>query len=217
MIRTLCLAAVVASVSLPVAVSRDAEARVIMMPSVQRSCPGSPTWQATLTCLQRFGTPKLVRSQGDVRLVELRARENDFRMSGLYLYVQAEKRWHVGGMYLDDKPSVIGFSTPTYGHQKLYRIDVVYSANEEVAIDEVSTRNAFVRRKTAVFCSGDSSGCSQIITACDVFVGGKLHSTFRGTLAYEGGGKMKVAGDRSHAGDQCAQEEDAFIPVPTLD
>jgi hypothetical protein len=218
MLRTMCFAVVVMLLARPLAGSRDADARMmIVRPNVARSCPGSATWQATQRCLERFGAAKLLRSQGNLRLVQLKAREPDFRTSGLYLYVQTKQQWHLGGIYQDARPSIIGISTPTYEHRKLVRIDVVYAANEELLIDEVTLRNAFVRRKTAVFCSGDSSSCTQILTACDVFVGGKLHATFRGTLAYEGGGKMTVDGERSRAGDQCAQPEEAFIPVPTLE
>jgi hypothetical protein len=215
--RTLCIASIATlwvSLSLPLAGSRDADARVVMMPSIPRSCPGSSTWQATLACIERFGTAKILRSQGAVRLVQLRARENDFRTSGLYLYVQEKKRWHIGGTIFDPKPKVIGFSTPSYDHRKLFRIDLVYAANEEILVDEVTSRNAFVRRKTSMFCSGESSSCSDIVTACDVFVGGRLLATFRGALAYEGGGVMSVTGDRSRAGEQCTQPEQTFIPVP---
>lgn len=213
MIRILCSAAVLVSLSL----SRDADARVVMRrPSVADSCPGSPTWSATQKCIERFGTTTLLRSQGDVRLVQLRAREGDFNISGVYLYVQSGKRWHIGGAYVDRKPMVIGFSTPTYDGRRAFRIDVVYAANEHVMVDEVSARNAFVRHKTAVFCSGQSSGCTQILTACDVFVAGKSYATFRATLAYEGGGLMTVAGDRSRAGDHCQQLEETHIPVPEL-
>jgi hypothetical protein len=220
MLRTLWFAAIATlglSVSLPVAGSRQAEARMIIMPSVPRSCPGTPTWQATLTCLERFGTTKIVRSQGNVRLVQLREGDARMRTEGLYLYVQAKKRWHLGGMYLEAKPSVIGLSTPTYEHRKLFRIDVVYAANEEVLIDELTIRNAFVRRKTAVFCSGESSMCTRILMACDVFVGGRLQSTFRGTLEYQNAGLMNVTGDRSHADEQCSQPEDTLLPLPNLD
>ena len=73
-----------------------------------------------------------------------------------------------------------------------------------------------MRRKTALFCSGQSSGCTQILTACDVFVAGKLYATFRGTLAYQGAGLMKVTGDRSRAGDYCQQLEETYIPVPEI-
>jgi hypothetical protein len=146
MLRTLCFALVVVTLSLPLVESREAEARMIMMPSVPRSCPGSSTWQATLDCVARFGTARILRTQGDARLVQLRAHEGDFRTSGLYLYVHAKKRWRVGGMYLAAKASVLGFSTPTYDHQKLFRIDLVYAANDEIVVDEVTSRNAFVRR-----------------------------------------------------------------------
>lgn len=217
MSRILCCAATFVALSMPTVGLRAADARMIMpRPSVARSCPGSPTWTATQKCIERFGTTKLLRSVGDVRLVQLTAHEGDFGTSGVYLYVQSSKRWHIGGSYADAKPTVIGFSTPTYDRRRAYRIDVAYAANEHVMVDEVSARNAFVRRKTAVFCSGQSPVCMQILTACDVFVAGKLHETFRGTLAYQGAGLMKVGGDRSRAGEYCQQPEVAYIPVPQI-
>jgi hypothetical protein len=217
MLRTLCVAAIVIAMSLPLVEVREAEARVVMRPSVTSSCPGASTWQATQECLERFGTAKIIRTQGDARLVQLRSREGLFGTSGLYLYVKEKKSWRVGGMYLDVRPSVIGFSTPTFDHRKLFRIDIVYSSNDDIVVDEVTSRNAFVRRKSSLFCSGESPSCTMIMTACDVFVSGRLYSTFRGTLAYQGGGRMLVTGDRISAGDQCSQPEEAFVPVPSIE
>lgn len=216
MMRLSCIA-VVALLSLHRA-SGEADARVmIRRPSVAQSCPGSPTWEATQKCIQRFGTTKIVRSKGNLRLVQLQAREDDFDTSGVYLYIQSNKRWHIGGANFDIKSTIVGLSTPTFDHRTSFRIDLESAANEGVMVDEVSARNAFVRRKTALFCSGESASCTQILTACDVYVAGKLHATFRGTLAYEGGGLMRVTGDRSRGGDVCQQAEEAFIPVPSID
>jgi hypothetical protein len=216
MTRFACLVA--ALLSLHGFVPRDAAARVmIRRPSVAQSCPGASTWDATQKCIQRFGKTKILRSQGGVRLVQLQAREDGFDTSGVYLYVQSNKRWRVGGAYFDLKPVLVGFSTPTFDHRRSFRIDFEYAANEGVMVDEVSARNALVRRKTSLFCSGESAGCTEILTACDAFVAGKLHATFRGTLKYEGGGVLRVTGDRSRSGDVCQQAEENFISVPSID
>jgi len=218
MTRLACIVAALAALSSPGALSRDADARVmIRRPSVAQSCPGTPTWDATEKCIQRFGKTKILRSSGGMRLVQLNAREDDFDTSGVYLYVQSNKRWHVGGAYFDLKPVVVGLSTPTFDRRRSFRIDFEYAANEGVMVDEVSARNAFVRRKTSLFCSGQSVGCTQILTACDVFVAGKLHATFRGTLKYESGGVMRVTGDRTRSGDVCQQAEENFVSVPSID
>jgi hypothetical protein len=216
MLRALYIASIAVLLSLP-AVARDAEARVVMMPSVQRSCPGAATWQATLTCLERFGTPKLLRSEGRARLVQLHGNEHQFRISGLYLYVQGKQGWRIGGMSLDERSSVSGLSTVRFGSHPIYRLDLVYAGTDDVLVDEVTVRKAFVRRKTALFCSGDSSGCTQIVTACDVFVSGKLFNTFRASLAYDRDALMNVIGDRTRAGEYCAQPEQTWLPMPSLD
>lgn len=205
-------------VSLAAVRLREADGRVVIRrPSVAQSCPGSPTWEATQKCIQRFGATKLLRSQGDVRLVRLQAREDDFNTSGLYLYVQSNKRWHIGGAYFDLDRTFVGLSTPTFDRRRVFRIDLESAATEGMMVDEVSARNAFVRRKSSLFCSGESAGCTDILTACDVFVAGRLHATFRGTLSYERGGMMRVTGDRTRAGDLCMQAEEAFIPVSSSD
>jgi hypothetical protein len=47
-----------------------------------------------------------------------------------------------------------------------------------------------------------------------VFVGGKLHETFRGTPRYTQNGILEVDGDFSRAGSECATEQQNLIELP---
>lgn len=189
----------------------SAEARrVILMPSVPRSCPGNTSWTTTATCLERFGTPKLVRSQPDLRLVQLHGRAGDDMTSGFYLYVLRDGAWRVGGMLQGRDYTFVAMTTPRIDGHVMYRFDVRHAVDEEVSLDGVSSRPAHVQQQLAVFCAGTNQFCTPVVTSCDVFVGGKSYWAFRGKLVHAER-ELRVVGDRSKAGGLCAQDETVLL------
>jgi hypothetical protein len=200
--------------ALLVLASPVAVARVIMQPSIAHSCGFQKTWDAVASCVKRFGTMKLERSRDDAKLFRVTPGEGQWGTEGIYLFAKSNQGWRLVGQFLDNDVRVVGFSTPTFSGKKVYRVDLLHAANQDVSVDEVSTRRGYVRRATSLYCGGVVSSCAQVVTSCDVFVGGKLLETFRGTPRYTQNGIVEVDGDFTRAGHECATEEQNLIELP---
>ncbi len=205
--------ALVAALSVSLA-STVAAGRVVMRPSIAQSCRAQKTWDRVASCVKRFGTIQMERSRDDAKLFRVKPSEGQWGTEGIYLYAKNRDGWQLVGQFLDYDVRIVGFSTPTFSGRRVYRVDLLHAGNEEIAFDGVSARRAYVRRATSLYCGGVVPSCAQVITSCDVFVGGRLHETFRGTPRYTKDGILKVEGDFSRSGSQCATDENNLIELP---
>lgn len=185
-----------------------ASARVVMTPTIPRSCPRGASWEQVEKCLAKFGKPKILRDLGAAKLVHLDG-GSGWRVPGFYVYVHDDKAWRFGGMYesTSDDFDLTGFQQVTLAKHVGYRFDVAESARNEVPVGEEQTRPGLLLFKTSVFCGSNQIQCAAIITACDVFVDGQSRETYRGKLSFEGD-IVKNVGDRRHASQSCVTTEE---------
>jgi len=188
----------------------SASARVIMTPTIPRSCPRGASWEQVEKCLARYGKPKVMRDLGSAKLVRL-TEAHGFRIPGFYVYA-LDKDWRFSGMYetTADDFDLSSFQQVKIGKNVGYRFDIAESARNEVPVSEEQTRPGLMLFKTAVFCGPNEINCAAIITACDVFVDGKSHETYRGKLSFKGDIVQNV-GDRRHATQSCATSEEVQL------
>lgn len=199
-------------------VATDAAARriVIMDPPIVTACPGGKAWDAVQTCLARQGKLTFERTLPGARLVRV-VQNNDGAPydAGLYLYVQKpDKSWKIGGMFEGTSYSVIDLKPLTIAGHQGYELDVGQILRTSVSVDGATASPAVLSTKRVLFCAGDSYGCPDATTQCDVMVRGKTLWTFRGTITFEPG-KAVVHGDRSYGGQVCVPTKDVFLGWPT--
>jgi hypothetical protein len=187
-----------------------ASARVVMTPTIPRSCPRGASWDQVEKCLARFGKAKVLRDVGSAKLVLLGdGGSSGWRVPGFYVYVRDDKAWRFGGMY---DTSADDFDLASFQQVKIanhigYRFDIAESARNEIPVSEEQTRLGLVLSKTSVFCGTNQIRCAAIITACDVFIDGQSRETYRGKLSFHGDIVQNV-GDRRHATQSCAVAEE---------
>jgi hypothetical protein len=175
----------------------------------EHTCRAAPSWDKLKTCLQRFGTVMVRGERKGARLVEVRDTRLDH--GGLYLYTQVESGpWRVGGSLRGIEYNAKGLDTYSLASAHGFRFDATASYRRAVSVGGTE-RPALHRRNLAVFCSGEAPECTEVLTSCDVYVGGRALWTFRGELTYGTNGVL-VAGDRSAAGTECAQSESEPVP-----
>lgn len=198
------------SLVLVVLLCGTASARVVMTPTIPRSCPRGATWEHVEKCLAKYGKPHVVRDVGAAKLVHLGASSTGWRIPGFYIYVK-DKEWRFGGMYEgSDEFDLEGFQQVTVGKHVVYRFDVAESTRIDVAVSEDQTRPGLLLFKTAVFCSSNQIHCAAIVTACDVFVDGQSRETFRGKPSFKDNIVQNV-GDRRHATQSCVTAEEVQL------
>jgi hypothetical protein len=205
-------AVVLLAAVLVVALAPAGDARVLLMPTIPSTCRGGPSWAKVAACLERFGKLTVLDSSADVKLVQLSGDgvERGYRTEGIYLYKARNKQWGLGGMREGEGYTRVALTRFKTGRFTGYRFDLRKTENRYVQL-HARNRPAHVRKTLAVFCSGQSSGCSEVLLACDVYVDGKTYWTFRGTPELTNGG-LFVRGDRSTAGFECAQDEESWLP-----
>jgi hypothetical protein len=180
-----------------------ASARVVMTPTIPRSCPRAARWDDVTKCLTRFGKPKVARDLRNAKLVVL-----SDGAPGVYLYVR-DGEWRIAGMYeISGEP--IAFQRVTINKHVGYRFDLGMSLDSDIAINEDESRPAVTQLKVSVFCSGASYRCTPVVTSCDVFVDGSSRETYRGKLRFVGD-VVKNVGDRKRVREQCATPEEQSL------
>jgi hypothetical protein len=192
--------------------ARPAAARIVIMePSVVYRCPNARSWELLEKCLQTLGRPTVLRSLPSVRLVTVASASDPKVSLGLFVYVQRKHEWRLGGLREGDFDTVLGFEAVTINRHQGYRLDVGTTVRTTVARADASGSPALLRRHEIAFCGGDSYGCTQVTTLCEVYVGGKILHLFRGTLAIEDQNQLRLDGDRAQAGAACQVAERAFL------
>jgi len=193
-----------------------ASARVVMTPTVSRSCPGGADWSAVTKCLARFGRPQIVDTLGRARLVKMPdVATGGFRVPGVYLYEQTGKRWSLTGTLVGPGYEATGLANVTYGTRTGYRFDARRDASGAVVIGEHAVP-ARTKQTHAVLCFSGGPWCSVALLSCDVFVGGKSYYSFRGSLVWRDK-RLHLDGDRSAAGPYCASQEEVYLPFDARD
>lgn len=188
-------------------VGGTASARVVMIPTIPRSCPLAASWDEATKCLARFGKPKVVGDLGTAKLVLL---SEGSRIPGLYIYVR-DGEWRIAGMYeMGGEIDLASFKRVTINKHAGYRFDLGMSVGNEIAIDEDQTRHAVTQLKVSVFCAGASYRCTPIVTSCDVFVDGRSRETYRGKLSFVGD-VVKNVGDRKRVRGSCSTPEEQSL------
>lgn len=186
-----------------------ASARVVMTPTIPRSCPRGASWEQVEKCLARFGKANVLRDLGRAKLVHLgNGASSGWRVPGFYVYVRDAKGWQFGGMYetTGDDFDLASFQQVKIANHVGYRFDVAESSRNEVPVSEEQTRPGLLLFKTSVFCGKNELRCAAIITACDVFVDGTSRETYRGKLTIKGD-VVENIGDRRHATQSCVTAE----------
>ncbi len=187
--------------------------RVILRPSLVSECQRAASWDAMQVCVRRFGVMTMLRSSADMRLVRVTTDGDDLGVSGQYLFVRHGRRWQLGAS-IRGEYEVKSITRPTFDGQQVIRIDIAHALRHEIVIADGVSHPAWYSARMSVFCDGTSAACEQVVTSCDLIVRGKTFNRFRGTLAYEQAGSMRVVGDRTLAGTNCEQPERVFIPLP---
>lgn len=183
-----------------------AEARVIQLPAVVNSCRTNRSFPAAVACMKKVGKPVLVKTFGGARVYRM----DDARG---YLFVTQRDKVVIGGMFygLDGGARVTDVRRVTFAKHAGYRIDMTSARDEAILLDGVSTP-AVIRTTSQAYCSGVGYRCSEVTLACDAIVRGRTLFTFRGTPSYDAKNlTLKILGDRSHAGEVCAQEAEVYL------
>ncbi|MBL9013945.1 MAG: hypothetical protein JNL83_07205 [Myxococcales bacterium] len=196
----------------------DAAARriVIMDPPIVSACPGGKSWDVVKACLARQGKLTIERTLPAAKLVRL-VQDNDGKPfdAGVYLYVQrADKTWNVGGMFAGTSYTIMDLKPLTIAGHRGYQLDIGQITRTHVSVDGATSVRAVLSTKRVLFCSGESYGCPDATTQCDVMIRGKTLWTFRGTIAFEPG-RAVIHGDRSFGGQVCVPMRDVFLGWPT--
>src|SRR3954471_16509298 len=122
--------------------------RVVMTPTIPRSCPGAESWEKVSACVSRFGKLRIERELPDAKLIAVGS-DHD-RAPGLYLYALKGKRWQIAGMLETDAT----FELEDFKRVKIvghpgFRFDIAFA--EPVTVDpertEDSTGRDFVQQK----------------------------------------------------------------------
>ncbi|HSD87758.1 MAG TPA: hypothetical protein VLB44_09605 [Kofleriaceae bacterium] len=189
------------------AVASVASARVVMSPTIPRTCPAGKTWEQVNKCLARFGKVTLERDLDGAKLVRVDG-EGGFRVPGLYLYAQRGAAWKLAGMFetSGDDVAIVGFQRLTLAKHTGYRLDIGLATAATSDVDSEIARPAILQEKIAVFCAGTSFRCSAVITSCDMLVEGRSRASFRGTVKFDRD-TVHVVGDRSRSAIFCETPE----------
>ncbi|MDB4954215.1 MAG: hypothetical protein JWO36_1784 [Myxococcales bacterium] len=170
-------------------------------PQAQDVCKTASSLELLTTCLARFGKPSVIWTAPHLELIELTHGGSD---AGALLYHQQGNQWAIAGMsyqsdgVLDVKPLTIGKHTG-------YRLEFERHRPTLIALDDGSSVPATLATRSSLFCHGDSSWCTEVITACDIRINGRTYRTFRGTVKLEAD-VVEIIGDRAHGGE-CVQPE----------
>jgi hypothetical protein len=186
-----------------VALGGVASARVIRIPPVASACSEERTWDDVAACAATFGTVKIQRTLPHARLIRITNANAGDR--GIYRFVESHKAWRLGGMY--EAPAlVLGLDTVSIGTRRVYRIEIGATDHADVALDDTTTAHAVTVRHEQMYCGGVGYRSSTVMTSCDVLIAGKTRWTFRGKVRWKDG-SLRIAGDRSRAGEECEQAE----------
>jgi hypothetical protein len=185
--------------------------RVIMRPSISSQCRNLPSWQRVQACVRRFGKFKVVHSTSDMKLISVTLPEDNFGVAGQYLFALHANRWRLNGT-VGSEYTIDNVATAHFEGHKLHRLDLSRADRREISLADGVTRPGWFTERLAMFCAPEAF-CESIVLSCDVVVRGKTLHRFRGTIVFDKNGEIRVLGDRTLAGDMCAQAEHVNFPM----
>jgi hypothetical protein len=216
MMRWLVCLAITASTLLFAASDAAARKLVVMDPPMVRACPRAKTFNLVMTCLAKHGTAKLVRDLRGAKLVRLEQASGRWVDATLILYVERRNEWQIGGLhrsYGANESQLLAFEPVTVGKRTGYRIELGSTSQFTYMVDGITPVPADLRTQRSLYCSGDNYRCADVMSLCDVTVGGRTWHTFRGTLSIAEN-MVVVKGDRSRAGPSCNASERVYLGWP---
>ena len=204
----------VALLALVVSATANARAKIVIMdPPIVRACPRAASWEGVDKCLRKHGTPTILRTIPNARLVQLQQKSGETSYDGgVYLYIQRGNEWKLAGLYSNrgGEYELLGFETLKVGAHVGYRVDVGQVFRTVVQPDGFTNLPAVFITHEAMLCGGDTWRCTEVVTACDVLVRGGALWSFRGNVQIADN-QIKITGDRTHVGPFCAVSETEFL------
>jgi hypothetical protein len=194
--------------------SATARAKIVIMdPPLVRACPRAATWEAVDKCLHKQGKPTILRSLPTARLVQLQQHQDttDYD-AGVFLYMQRGNEWRLAGLYeaRGGDYEVLAMDSLKVGNHVGFRIDIGQLYRTAVSPDGVTSVPALVATRQSMFCGGDTWRCTEVTTACDIYVRGGSMASFRGT-AHVADNNIRVDGDRKYMGQFCSIPDQEFL------
>lgn len=193
-----------------------AERLVIEEPGMYYACPKGKTWDEVAKCLKQHGRPAMLKELPGAKLLRLDQQENaKWVDGGIYLYTEAKGGWKVSGSFFGrgTEYELSDVKTLTIGRHTGYRIDVAQASDLYVQLDGLTTQRATRRAYLTLFCSPNTTYCTQAMKSCEVLVHGAAYWTFRGEMKLNGN-EIAIPGDRRSAGPFCSQAERVFLGWP---
>lgn len=184
---------------------------VIMEPTIAMRCPRAPTWEAMDKCVRNFGRPTTLKDQPDLKILAVASPSTPSYGLGIFLFLRKDKAWILGGMQEGDRLDLLSAAPITLNRHAGYRLEIGQTLRTSVMQDDGTATPGIVRYLRTLYCSGDNYNCTQVISLCEVFVGGKVTQLFRGTISVKDQNLLEVDGDRSRAGTSCRVGERAYL------
>lgn len=201
------LAAASVAVASPVVIDDD----FVEAPMPQRkrsfSCPSNTSWEKLQRCLETHDKLSILYDFADAKLVRLHGRTT--MSPTLFLYMRVDNQWIRTSFYGDLSPSgeLLAFTSL---RDHAYRIEMGTIYPSSFSLDGVSTVPAMLRNKITYMCTARGM-CHAATTLCELSVHGKVYWSFRGKPVWDGT-MLRVAGDPTNAGPQCAVPPSMLAP-----
>lgn len=200
-----------------VVMSSTASARMPMpyRPQIVRMCPHAASFDAIETCLHKLGTPTVLRTLPDARLVHVERTGDAPYDLGLALYVERGGQWQVGGVYEPGGKAyeLLDASAITFDRRAGYRIDIGERWASNVSLDGIRSVPGRFAFHSVILCSGAGWACSRVTAGCDVLVRGATMWTFHGTLSFDHR-QFHLVGDRRASKPHCNLPETGAVAWP---
>ena len=151
-------------------------------------CPHAASWPLVLQCFRKHGlTATILGALDDANLVSITiVNDKSAYLEGFALYVHAgpSGTWRIGGL-LQESGNLADFTFLRLEHlgTQGYHFDLARSQPSSTTLDGVTSVTTIYRQVLATFCSGVSSGCTELIPKCEQIVRGQTVMAFEGAIA----------------------------------
>lgn len=156
----------------------------IQDPPIVSACPHAATWPLVLACINQHGlAATVVATLDDANLIALTTNDKSAAFQGFVLYVRAGPAWRIGGL-TQDGGSRTDYDILRIEHvaKRGYRVDLALSRRSSTSLDAVTSVDMFDHQVIAMFCSGTTYHCMQVVKKCEQIVHGQTISAFDGTI-----------------------------------
>jgi hypothetical protein len=157
----------------------------IQDPPIVTACPHAATWPLLLACIKQHGlAATVVGTLDDANLVALTTNDKTRAFQGFALYVHAGTGpWRIGGL-TQNGGNLADYEVLRLEHvnKRGYRIDLALAQPSSATLDNVTSVGMFNREVIAMFCSGRSYGCLELVQKCEQIVYGQTISAFEGAI-----------------------------------